>query len=191
MTQSLTYWQFFIALESDLEVTSRFVEPVTANFAAYSVAFAQLILGAGSEIDVISKLLCDGIDPTSRAKNINDYRQIIHPKFPRYHALEVQVPRYSLTVTPWSEWGCGSNPEWWQAYNGIKHERHNNYALANLKNAVNAVAGLFVAVLYLYHKELRGNQLQPWPKILSLNPSWNSRIRNDLRPGYTLPDFQS
>ena len=191
MSSALTYWQFFIAIESDLEATTRFVEPVTANFGTHSVAFAQLILGAGSEIDVISKLLCDAIDPTKKANNINDYRQLIHPSFPRYHALEVQIPRYSLAVTPWSEWNNGRNPEWWQAYNGIKHERHNNYALANLKNAIDAVAGLFVAVLYLYHNELQANQLQPWSKMLSLDPAWNSRIRNDLRPGYILPDFQT
>jgi hypothetical protein len=34
------YWQFFIALESDLDDTTRYVECCEDNFKTYSVAFA-------------------------------------------------------------------------------------------------------------------------------------------------------
>lgn len=59
------YWQVFIAIESDLERTTRYVEPNIDNYKTYSVAFAQLILSACSEIDVVSKLLCSQIDSNS------------------------------------------------------------------------------------------------------------------------------
>ena len=62
---------------------------------------------------------------------------------------------------------------------------------ANLKNALFSVSGLFCLVLYFYHEELRANDLQPWPKLLTINPEWNPRIRDDVRPGYILPEFQT
>ena len=187
---SYPYWQFFIALEADLEGTTQYVEPHPDNFSTYSVEFARIILAACSEIDVLCKLLCEKIKPDSRADNINQYRNIIHPHFKGFYELEVQIPRFGLTATPWKNWGTSTNPTWWHSYNKIKHERHQYFSSANFENALHAVAGLFVAVLYLYPKELNADFLQPWPKLLTLNREWNSKIRNDLRPGYVLPDFR-
>ena len=38
--------------------------------------------------------------------------------------------------------------EWWEAYNAIKHDRIQNRKEATYKRAVQALAGLFVAILY-------------------------------------------
>ena len=187
---SYPYWQFFVALESDIEATTQYVECYEANHNTYSVAYAQIILSAGSEVDVVSKLLCNKVQPTSKAENINDYRTILHSEYNSLHDLKVLIPRYNLSLTPWDSWVSANNPDWWKLYNKIKHERHNFYKEANLKNALFSVSGLFCLVLYLYHQELRENVLQPWPKLLTINPDWNSRIRNDLRPGYILPEFE-
>ena len=184
------YWQFFIALESDLDSTTRYVECSEDNYETYSVGFAQIILSACSEVDVVSKLLCDKVQPNNSAGNINEYRLIIHSNYTLLHDLEILIPRYNLSFKPWQIWATGSNPDWWRLYNKVKHERHNYFKEANLKNALLSVSGLFCLVLYLYHQELRANVLQPWPKLLTLNPDWNSRIRTDLRPGYILPEFR-
>ena len=58
---SYPYWQFFVAIESDLEATTRYVECCEENYNTYSVAYAQIILSAGSEVDVVSKLLCNKV----------------------------------------------------------------------------------------------------------------------------------
>ena len=188
---SYPYWQFFVALESDLEATTRYVECCQDNYETYSVAYAQIILSAGSEVDVISKLLCNRVKPTSKAENIHHYRKILNSEYKFLHGLEVLIPRYNLTVTPWDSWSWDENPDWWKFYNKIKHERHNFYKEANLKNALFAVSGLFCLILYLYHLELRANVLQPWTKLLTINPDWNSRISTNLRPGYILPEFNN
>lgn len=185
------YWQFFVSLESALGATTNFVEFSNDNYETYSIEFARIILSAGSEIDVVSKVLCDTIQPGNNAGNINDYRLILHSNFRLLHDLEILIPRYNLRFKPWESWNRGSNPDWWRFYNDIKHERNNFYSQANLKNSILSVAGLFCLVLYLYKDELRANQLQPWTKLLTINPQWNSRIRTDLRPGYVLPEFQT
>ncbi|WP_293124126.1 hypothetical protein [Microcoleus sp. bin38.metabat.b11b12b14.051] len=188
---SYPYWQFFVALESDLEATTRYVECCEENYNTYSVAYAQIILSAGSEVDVVSKLLCNKVQPTSKAENINHYREILHSQYKFIPDLKVLIPRYNLSLTPWDSWVSAKNPDWWKLYNNIKHERHKFYKEANLKNALFSVSGLFCLVLYFYHQELRENSLQPWPKLLTLNPEWNPRICTDVRPGYILPEFQT
>lgn len=57
------HWRYFIALEQDLEGTTRYVEPAEDNFKTYSVEFTRLLLSACSEIDVVCKVLCQKIDP--------------------------------------------------------------------------------------------------------------------------------
>jgi hypothetical protein len=83
------------------------------------------------------------------------------------------------------------NPNWWRSYNDVKHERQGHFASANLGNALDAMAGLFVLVSYLCEKELRACTALPWPQMLTLDPSLSSDIRTNLQPVPVLPDFAS
>jgi hypothetical protein len=186
----LHYWQYFVALEADLERTTRFVEPTEENFGTFSVEFARILLAAGSEVDVLAKVLCETHGLVITPKNIDGYRAALVPHFQGLSNLQIQVPRYTLALLPWQDWSDGKNPTWWRAYNDVKHERGKNFQSATLFNALNAVAGVFVLACYLYHRELRANTTRPWPVLLSLDPQFNSRERSDLRPGYILPDFR-
>ena len=73
----------------------------------------------------------------------------------------------------------------------MKHERQGHFASANLGNALDAMAGLFVLVSYLCEKELRACTALPWPQMLTLDPSLSSDIRTNLQPVPVLPDFAS
>lgn len=187
---NLHYWQYFVALEADLERTARFVEPTQENFETFSVEFARILLAAGSEVDVIAKVLCESHGLQILPRNIDGYRAALVPRFPELPWLHIFAPRYDLDLLPWRDWHEGKNPTWWRAYNDVKHERGKNFPSATLQNALNSVAGLFVLVSYYYHRELRANVTRPWPSLLTLDPQLSSRERNDLRPGYILPDFR-
>jgi hypothetical protein len=187
----LHYWQYFVALEADLTATARFVEPAQANMNTYSIEFARILLGAGSEIDVLCKVLCQEHHLPVSTENINGYRSAIVGRFPGFTKLEIQLPRYGLVRLPWQAWEQGTNPRWWRAYNQVKHERHNHFEDANLENALDAVSGLFVLVSYVCASELHARTAKPWPHTLTLDPSLSSYIRTNMRPGHILPDFQS
>lgn len=187
----LHYWQYFVALEADLAATTRFVEPTSANMACYSIEFARILLAAGSEVDVLCKVLCQEHQLPVSPVNIHGYRAAITARFPNFTKLEIQLPRYSLIRLPWQQWDQNKNPNWWRSYNDVKHERHGHFASANLGNAIDAVAGLFTLVSYLYEKELRARTAQPWPQMLTLDPSLSSDISTNLRPGHVLPDFET
>ena len=172
-----------------MAATARYVEPTPANMACYSVEFARILLTAGSEVDVLCKVLCQEQQLLVSPVNINGYRAAITKRFPGFTKLEILAPRYGLVRLPWQQWDRNRNPNWWRSYNDVKHERHGHFASADLRNALDATAGLFVLVSYLCKEELRARTALLWPQMLTLDPSLSSDIRTNVRPGHVLPDF--
>jgi hypothetical protein len=152
---ALVHWNYFVALTQDLERISRYIEFHEENYSTYSVELAHLLLSASSEIDVVSKLLCDFIDPATTAENINHYRDIITGGWPAMVDEKVYIPRYNLVLDPWENWRTGTtNPDWWQSYNKVKHERNAHFSKANLKNTLNSMAALLVVIVHYYARFL-------------------------------------
>ena len=161
------HWNYFIAVERDLERLSRYVEFDQRNFDCFSIEIVRLLLACGAEIDVVCKQICQAAVPGSTAGNINAYRDEVMAVYPKIPAFEVTLPRFGLTLHPWDEWNKPDGvPFWWTAYNKTKHERNTEFHRANLKNALNAVAGLFVVVLYLYKDKAMHGELVPPTQLL-------------------------
>lgn len=144
------HWNYFLALERDVEVAARYVEFADANMSTYSIEFAHLLFAAASEVDVVAKLLCRVLAPSKPRQNIEHYRSVLSGEIPDLAATQVLVPRYGLTLTPWENWVGGTNPNWWRSYNNVKHERDVHYSEATLKNALNSLAGLMTLAFYHY-----------------------------------------
>lgn len=147
---TLVYWNYFLALEKDVEILSRYIEFDPNNFDSYSIELAHLFLAASSEIDVVLKELCKLIEPRKQRKNIDDYRKIIKSSLSVLSEDKVKINRFGLTLHPWENWITDENPSWWKSYNNVKHERNNYFNEANLKNTLNAMAGLYLCVFYYY-----------------------------------------
>ena len=165
------HWNYLLAIEKDLENLSRFVEFHDDNFKCYSIEISRILMASAAEVDVVCRQICVELNNTSKADNILDYRTEIlnhHKKIPSYTVI---IPRYGLEMTPWSNWKNRKHmvPFWWTAYNKIKHHRHTNYHLGNLKNALNAAAGLFVMTLYLYKRKAELGELHPALKLLHVD----------------------
>jgi hypothetical protein len=67
--------------------------------------------------------------------------------------FEVGLENSDLIISPYEALGGGSSPKWWQAYNHLKHSRHEKYREANMENALSSLAGLFI--LIPHYPELR------------------------------------
>ncbi|HLA26797.1 MAG TPA: hypothetical protein VJZ49_02765 [Syntrophales bacterium] len=52
---SLAHWNYFLALEKDIEVLSRYVEFTQKNFTCYSLEILRILFSAASEVDVVAK----------------------------------------------------------------------------------------------------------------------------------------
>jgi len=171
------HWNYLLALDSDLAQLARYVEFDARNFECFSLEIARILLAAAAECDVVAKQLCEVLQPGCGADNINTYRVTIVQHLPQVRAFEVVVPRYGLSLRPWDEWNQPSGvPLWWTANNKVKHQRHTHFHEATLKNALNAVAGLLVLLLYLYRGRAERGDLVPTPQILRAGPQHIARI---------------
>jgi len=148
--ESLLHWNYFLALENDFLKVSRYIEFAEPNFSTYSIELAHLLLASSSEVDVVLKQLCTELDNTSSVSNINEYRDLITRELAEFSIEEVFIPRYATTLKPWSNWNRNANPDWWRSYNNVKHQRNTYFQEANLRNALNAMAGLLVSIFYYY-----------------------------------------
>ncbi len=147
------HWDYYLALEKDIESIARYIEFHEDNFDTYSIELAHLLLSASAEVDVVMKLLCNLKFPQLKSENINYYRKIIKKNFQGIINNKVVSSMYGLTLSPWSSWEGESNPTWWQSYNKVKHERSIYFAKANLKNVLNSVAGLLVVNIHYNHEK--------------------------------------
>ncbi len=182
---TLLHWSYLLAIERDLDQLSRFVEFDKKNFGCFSIEIARILLASGAEVDVVCKQICKIIDRNSKAKSVNKYRSEIVPALPRIPDFEILLPRFGLRLKPWDEWrNADGTPLWWTAYNKIKHHRDSEYDKANLKNALNAVAGLYVVVLYLYKDKAESGGLLPSPQLLRVDEKHvNALIDHDYETG--------
>ncbi|MEO3690155.1 hypothetical protein [Roseateles paludis] len=151
----LDLWNYFLAIESDLAACQRFVAFEQSNLSTHSLEFAKVILLAGSETDSVLKELTGELCAGSKASKLPAYETVIADRLPFFKLLEIDVKGTELRLHPWVEWSAASGPTWWShSYNKLKHQRSASFKTATLDNALNAVAGLYVALLHLHHRKL-------------------------------------
>src|SRR5688500_7110661 len=144
------HWNYFLAIERDLENISRYIEFANANLETYSVELTHLLLSASSEVDVVMKQLCSLLDPTRQTNNIDDYRAVIQATLPSLIGEEITIERYGLKFKPWINWNGTTNPDWWRSHNNVKHQRNNYFHEANFKNKIYSIGSLLLTIVYYY-----------------------------------------
>lgn len=165
---TFVHWNYFLALEEDLERLARFVDLSGPNDNTFSIEIARLLLGASAEVDVVLKQICKKHNGKSKASGIKAYFPEITQACPNFVGFSVLIPRYGLLLTPWTDWEADSPPHWWTANNKVKHHRHTHFDRATLKNCLNAMAGLFVSVLHLYAEEAEQGKLLSLPRLFNV-----------------------
>lgn len=166
------FWKHYLILEEDFKYTQRYVELSTDNFSTFSVEYIKLLQGIGSEFDVICKEICRYYGHNDK-NCISDYASIIIPQFTNLQRENIII-KYdnSITVNPLGDWiiePIHRSPEWWRAYNNIKHDRANSFKQANLKNVLMGLASLYLIEMYfIYEIAEEENSVLKIPEISSL-----------------------
>lgn len=166
-TGGLIHWNYFIALEADIERLSRYVEFTKKNFNTFSIEISHLLLSASSEVDVVAQQLCQKLDGSTNAESIDQYRNVIRTHILSIETAIVTIPRYGLELTPWSNWQTDLTPDWWRGYNKVKHERNVYFEEANLSNVLNSMAGLLLLTLHYYKGTTEHNRIVPPPTLFT------------------------
>ena len=158
------HWDYYLALENDFLLTERYVsfdlgenylynddcKGDKGNSECFSNEYVKQYQAICSEVDVLLKTICKEFEESSKAENMRSYTEEILKQWPTITSQEVEVKDKRLV--PFGQWEKGENyksPAWWGLYNDVKHNRIVNYRQANLKNVINALAGLYVLEQYL------------------------------------------
>jgi hypothetical protein len=166
---TLIHWNYFLTIEEDLQKLSRYVDFSSQNDKTFSIEIARILMASSAEIDVVLKQLCIAVDAKSTADNINQYHDLITTLLPSFKNFKVSVPTQGLELTPWSSWQNGTPPEWWSANNKVKHQRHEHFDKATLKNCLNSIAGLYISVLHLYAPQANNGELLQLPRLFNVD----------------------
>ena len=157
------HWEYYLVLEKDFLATERYVSfelgdnylysqtsPTNVeNSLTFSNEYIKQYQTICSEIDVIMKSICREFGDTS-ANNMKDgYTPTILHNWSIIKQQKVKMK--DIELQPFLNWEQSPNykcPDWWTPYNRVKHERVIHYKKANLKNLLNALAGLFILENY-------------------------------------------
>lgn len=139
-------WNYYLSLENDLANTSRYIEPAGQEN-VHSFEFAKILILACTEVESVFKLIC-GATEGKEVGDIGEYKRILLSRYPKIVDATVTVSRLGEDIQPYSEWTAGSL-SWWSAYQQVKHSRGSHFSFASYRNAVNALAALYIAIFYL------------------------------------------
>lgn len=167
------YWKYYLMLEDNFLNTEQYLAVDEINYSAFSNEYIKQYQTICSEIDVIAKSFCKELDNSFRGNTINAYCKCLTDNNPDFSNRKVKLKDSSIELFPWKDWTytteiqanrpakiVSNNPEWWQKYNKIKHNRTttNNetglpyYKLANQKNVLHSLAALFQIELYYFRR---------------------------------------
>ncbi|MBS1363753.1 MAG: hypothetical protein HPY96_05910 [Bacilli bacterium] len=158
------HWEYYLVLEKDFLQSERYVSfelgedylydgiehDNCGNSKTFSNEFIKQYQAICSEVDVILKSICLELGNQSANDMKNGYTPIVLQNWVNINAQKVRFK--DLELQPFSNWQQEPNyksPDWWTPYNNVKHERLFNYHKANLKNVLNALAGLYILENYL------------------------------------------
>jgi len=133
----------------DLRRALEFVEPVEVNRQVYSHRLYELLLRACTEFESVAKAYMMGMKKQVKSDaNIHDYRGgLIDLQLASAEVGFLPWRPRTLWVEPFSAFKSGNIPEWWSAYNRVKHSRSEEFGRATLGRVIEAGAGVFAALV--------------------------------------------
>lgn len=134
------HWEKFKILETELSTVSRYINICENNLKTHSFELSALILRACTDVEIIRKRMTEKKDNGSAATRLFEL-------YPDIRDAEVFLPLWSLTFAPWKSLP-DSKPDWWNAYEEIKHDNSSSIQAGNLEYFLKSLSGLYILLLY-------------------------------------------
>lgn len=169
-------WQYkraFQIIDQEISEIFQYIEPSVQNFGCFSYRIAGLLARICIEIEANFRAILreNGYRVPPSKMTMLDYRKVEQSHFlSRYviklavwHGGDVEFQPY----LQWSSSACRGGPDWYQAYNSTKHDRHTHFSLdATFKNLLSAYCGLAVLIWSQFQ-----DAEDPGPDLLSFGSS--------------------
>jgi len=156
----------FELIQKDLHNLFDYVEPAESNLPCYSYRIHELLVRTCIEVEANCKaILLENGYAKSGDLNINDYKKLDSSH--HLSSYQVRLPLWhgaGALRTPFAAWASGGGVAWYQAYNAVKHDRHQRFHEANFGNLLDAVCGLVSVLGSQFHTQ----DFSPGPGYLIL-----------------------
>lgn len=159
------YYAYYAEIEKAFLETESCVAIDIVNYNTYSIRYNWLLQSICSEIDSLFKTIAREVNEKN-CNNISKYYFLSNDFIPTLFDDELEIRLRNITIKPFGKWKSGNNPEWWLAYNGIKHNREqkdmnglHNYKKANLQNVLDSLGALYLLENYLVVFSERDNNI--------------------------------
>ncbi|MCG6157080.1 hypothetical protein [Rubinisphaera margarita] len=137
--------------EAAFQTAAKYVPYCPEHLDVWSPQFAQIILECASQVDSLWKAVEKTENPSSSTDKLtiknhwDRYRDSVSPQ----KVIFFGGPNPAV-ISPFDVWSDTTfqSPDWWQAYNKLKHDRFTYQAEATMSNALRSIAGLFLAIVY-------------------------------------------
>lgn len=138
------YIRGYLLILSDIQKLFEYVEPADKNKETYSYRIHELFLRVCIEVEANCRAILSENGYNRKGNwNMKDYQLIDET-----HKLSdyvVKIPRWEGDLSiykPFSRWKEGKQLMWYWQYNRVKHDIHENFRHANIKNLIEATSGL-------------------------------------------------
>lgn len=144
------YWNSFKLLYKDLEDSFRYVNPTQDHIKVYSLRYYELLIRACTEFESICKELV--VEHKLSKKNAKEfsikeyYLLNSHYENKPCETLVGYILSDPFFTLPLDEWREGHTLSWYKDYNKVKHNKSNEFQLANLENVLKAIGALFIMI---------------------------------------------
>lgn len=160
----LYYTQYFSLLEDRLKISKKFIAFEEDNLDTYSIEYASIVNDCCGLINGFMFELCHDKFPNRQHFEIRDYKEYLLDE--NFQISEL-IYCDKFIIQPWEKLVTirqpikDSSPNWWDAYNSIKHSGKANFKKATLKTAISCLAGMF-SLLAMYDYKKLGDTICNW-----------------------------
>lgn len=162
----------YLSIENELRSVFEFIEPAEQNIHTFSTRLYSLLLRACTEVELNCReiLEANGLREKNKNFNVETYKLLEHSSFLSKYEISFEnwrvadasgnIEYIDKKFFPFKNFdlGISRSPDWYQAYNKVKHNRSEQFEKANLENCMNAVA----AVLVLLYSQFGASCIAPY-----------------------------
>ena len=157
-TEYLSHIRQLELVIDDLKKAFQVVEPTKKNLKVFGNTLRNIILISCTEIDsMMSRILRENSCPPVRGMyKTTDYVKLKKAlKLDKYKIIFNEYEDLG-SFSPYAQWNEGSSTKslrWYDNYNKIKHDRQNNFYLANLETALTSISAYAILLFAQFGKD--------------------------------------
>jgi hypothetical protein len=179
-------------LKKDLKLIFEYVEPCEENLNTFSHRTFELLIRACMEVESLCKLVFS----KNRVALPHNANMIRYSDLEGAMKLsEYEVLSYGFKYPPFAPFSSFSNdirenrsPEWYRAYNNVKHNRTEKFNQASLDNVIQAVGAVYVLLVaqfgpgFDHISQISSGTIHIIPTLFGLKnqPKWSDEEKYDF-----------